>query len=73
MKARELPCPVFDNWIDEKNSIAGYISRYLPPYVTVEVNIGELISEVEIHPDRLDWFIENYPQQIGQEVKFTIE
>jgi hypothetical protein len=66
----ELPHPDFNGW--DKNGQALTEPIFLPDYITVEwySPVLDLICEAEIHPDRLEDFIENRIAIEGEGVIF---
>jgi len=47
-----------------------YRPDYLEGYTTLHFRINCVDYNVEINPDRVDWFKENYPKQIKKEVEW---
>jgi hypothetical protein len=66
----ELPHPKFMGW--DRDDQALYQDIFLPDYITVEwySPVLDLICEAEIHPDRLEDFIENRIAIEGEGVIF---
>lgn len=50
-----------------------YRPDFLEDYTTLYFRVDSLICDIEIHPDRVGWFKENYPKQIKKEVEWLNE